>query len=1201
MLKKKIPNTFQTFISLKFLQLKKETNFLKIIPALIFGAVFFIGAASNISAQILFVDRLDDADVSACSDAPNDCTLRGAINKANSTPASSAAILFDSRVFIPGSSIVLSGGELSITTNVNLTINSISEIKITIDGNNQFRPFKIGTQSNVIFNNLIIKGGKSFDLPIRGGGIWNAGNLTINRSVIENNVSIQHGGGVYNEGNLTISDSTFRNNSALTSGGGIYNTGGIVNIGHSTINYNLSGSTGGSGGGVANNSGTIGIINSTIFGNEGNNGGGIGNFGTLILNSSTVSNNRTNPFFGVGGGVLNSGQFESRNSIIARNIAPNAPDFQGILSSLGYNLIQNTTLTTITGNTAGNILDQDPLFDQNGLQNNGGETLTIALSPNSPAIDAADPNNFPPIDQRRRTRPADGDNNGSLLPDIGAFELSRILIVTKTADTNDGVCDSDCSLREAITVANSTSTDEIITFDPAVFSSPQTIILSGTELVIQNNGTLTINGAGMNVLTISGNEASRVINILFNSNVIINNLSIKNGSVTTTSGEGIWGGGILNAGALILNDVNISNCFSLRDGGGLFSADNFQTTINNSVIENNTGNLGTGGGIYVRRGTISINNSLIKNNQAKIGGGIDNLASVSMTNSVVDNNYASDSGGGIRNNASFNLSKSSIINNTSVNEGGGLRGDRFTISNSIISGNSSAVGGGIMSVSLTLINSTIDGNYAGFGGGIYIFGSGSKSIVSSTISNNISSDGAGGVSNFTGILNLINSTISGNSAVQDGGGINNRGILNLTNSTIARNSSASGGGIINLGGTVNARNSIIAANSLEDFFGTITSGGYNLIGNTQSTTIVGTNLETNIIGADPQLLPLRNYGGLTKTHALRPTSPAIDKALLTDILSTTADQRGRIRPYDFPTIPNAPNGDGSDIGAFERQANDVNGISLFDFDGDGKTDIAVFRPSVGEWWYRKSGSGQVSAAQFGQATDIITPADFTGDRKTDIAVFRPNSGEWFVLRSDDSSFYSFPFGISGDIPLAADFDGDGKADPVIFRPSNSTWYILNSSGETTITAFGASGDIPQVGDFDGDGKADLAVFRPSTGEWWINRSATQTVIVYNFGTASDKPVPADYTGDGRADVAFWRPSTGEWFILRSENNSFYSFPFGTSGDIPAAGDYDGDGRSDAAVFRPSNGTWYLLQSTSGFSALGFGSTGDLPVPSAFIQ
>jgi hypothetical protein len=272
----------------------------------------------------------------------------------------------------------------------------------------------------------------------------------------------------------------------------------------------------------------------------------------------------------------------------------------------------------------------------------------------------------------------------------------------------------------------------------------------------------------------------------------------------------------------------------------------------------------------------------------------------------------------------------------------------------------------------------------------------------------------------------------------------------------------------------------------------------------------------------------------------------------------------------------------------------------FDFDGDAKTDVSIYRPSVGEWWYLRSSDNANRAFQFGNSTDKIAPADFTGDGKTDIAFFRPSNGFWYILRSEDSLFTAFPFGTNGDIPTPADYDGDGKADAAVFRPSTSTWYVSKSSGGTIFQQFGATGDVPVVADYDGDAKADIAIYRVALGQWWILRSSDGTNRVYTFGVSTDKPVQGDYTGDGKADVAVYRPSTGFWYILRSEDTLFFGFPFGAVGDIPTPGDYDGDGKSDAAIFRPSNNTWYLNRSTAGVQFVGFGTTGDLPVPSAFV-
>jgi len=276
--------------------------------------------------------------------------------------------------------------------------------------------------------------------------------------------------------------------------------------------------------------------------------------------------------------------------------------------------------------------------------------------------------------------------------------------------------------------------------------------------------------------------------------------------------------------------------------------------------------------------------------------------------------------------------------------------------------------------------------------------------------------------------------------------------------------------------------------------------------------------------------------------------------------------------------------------------------TMFDFDGDAKADMSIFKPTDGTWWRLNSSTNNATynVLQMGVGTDQIVPADYTGDGKADVAVWRPSTAEWFVLRSEDNSYYGLQWGATGDIPVPGDFDGDGKADVAVFRPSQGLWYILQSTAGVRIDSFGNASDKPVVGDYDGDGKADVAIFRPSTGDWWVARS-TAGLIAIHFGGPGDRVTPADFTGDGKTDLAVFRPSTSVWYVLRSEDTTFYGFQFGTSTDIPAPADYDGDGKADVAIFRPAAGQWWVAASTAGVSSVGWGSPGDTPVPSAYVR
>ncbi|HEY0428291.1 MAG TPA: FG-GAP-like repeat-containing protein [Pyrinomonadaceae bacterium] len=264
----------------------------------------------------------------------------------------------------------------------------------------------------------------------------------------------------------------------------------------------------------------------------------------------------------------------------------------------------------------------------------------------------------------------------------------------------------------------------------------------------------------------------------------------------------------------------------------------------------------------------------------------------------------------------------------------------------------------------------------------------------------------------------------------------------------------------------------------------------------------------------------------------------------------------------------------------------------YDFDGDGKADISVYRSGT---WHLQQSSNGYTAIQFGLSSDKLAPADYDGDGKTDLAVYR--DGVWYLFRSSQG-FVSLQFGSSGDVPQAVDYDGDGKAEISVFRPSSGVWYIYNlSNNQVTIRQFGLSEDRAVAADYTGDGKADIAVFRPSNGVWYVLDLINNQASAFQFGQSNDKPVCGDFDGDGKADYAVYR--SGTWYVQKSTGGVLIQ-QFGLSDDIATAADYDGDGKTDIAVFRPSNGVWYVAQSASAMMIQQFGLAGDIAVPNAFV-
>lgn len=260
-----------------------------------------------------------------------------------------------------------------------------------------------------------------------------------------------------------------------------------------------------------------------------------------------------------------------------------------------------------------------------------------------------------------------------------------------------------------------------------------------------------------------------------------------------------------------------------------------------------------------------------------------------------------------------------------------------------------------------------------------------------------------------------------------------------------------------------------------------------------------------------------------------------------------------------------------------------------DYDGDGKSDVGIYRN--GTWVVIGSSNGSFLVDTLGSSTETPVPADYDGDGKTDIAVYSATTGLWRIKRSSDGVTTTLGHGGGSFIPVPGDYDGDGKADIAVY--ANGVWSIKRSSdGTTQVVAHGGPGWTPVQADYDGDGKTDVAVY--INGAWSILQSSNSTIRVVGHGGPTWTPVPEDYDGDGKADIAAY--TAGAWSILRSGDSGNTVLGHGGPTWVPVPADYDGDTKADIAVYN-SLGAWSIVKSAnSSIQVVGHGGgLSDVPL------
>ncbi len=661
--------------------------------------------------------------------------------------------------------------------------------------------------------------------PGNGGAIHlsASGTAMVDGGDVTNNTAVEGGGFWNSSASMTVAGTSFSDNEATgddagQGGGAIYNEGGSLRLDGVTITSNTASGTSGSGGGVLNNAGTLIVMSSTISDNDANRaGGGVEDAeGTTILIMSTFDGNSVAEDANPGnGGAVHSGA--------------------GLVVVAGG---------TYTNNRA---------VEGGGLWTSG----TLGITSNAEDI---------PVD---------------MMPDV--------VVPTITAPTismNEATGDDPDQGGGGI---YATPSGDIILFDAEV-SMNVASGTSGSGGGIFSAGSLSVTNA-----TITGNTANRagggiedaagtvlLVNVMLTDNSIDTarpgnggglhsgggDVTIRRGTVsgnTAVEGGGLWSNGTLTINGGAEGDASYDDDAEDGDRNGF-------TTVSGNEATGGMAGIG-GGGIYVESGGVaSVRYALIDGNSAS---------------------GASGSGGGVfvADGASASLAFSEVTGNTANRAGGGIE-----LFDDVLTDDSTAV----MLRQVMVDGNSIDAPMPGNGGGLHAGGAADVAVMMSTFSNNSASEGGGLWINVSASLDLGNSTVSDNEATGDGGGIydNGGGTISVSSATVADNmAGGDGGGLLSASDdSFSIQNTILSNNTAggmgPDCSGTFQSGGYNLIESSTGCVIQG-DTGTNITGADPGLQPLADNGGFTMTRAITASSRAIDAGQSMFDL----DQRGRQRRF----------------------------------------------------------------------------------------------------------------------------------------------------------------------------------------------------------------------------------------------------------------------------------------------------------------
>ncbi len=384
---------------------------------------------------------------------------------------------------------------------------------------------------------------------------------------------------------------------------------------------------------------------------------------------------------------------------------------------------------------------------------------------------------------------------------------------------------------------------------------------------------------------------------------------------------------------------------------------------------------------------------------------------------------------------------------------------------------------------------------------------------------------------------------------------------------------------------------------------------------------------TQVTPIDVTLPAAANNQPIVEVRFMTTNAAGSDEWTGIDDINITANS-----PNSFPTANTDMNGDGRTDYVTLRATNSpfTDGVSGSRkmLSNQAKRDQKGIRRNGGSttvyWYSGLNGSGSSSVVQWGLDSDFFVPADYDGDGKTDHAVWRPapaTFAAFYILQSADFTLKAELFGQNGDDPsVVGDYDGDGKADVAVYRQNatQSFFYFrgttVNAGGNITFLPWGNGSDEGITGDYDGDGKNDFCVRRnvSSANQFILLKSADNGVEFIDWGLFSDTDAPGDYDGDGKDDFAMVRGGANlSWYILERDGGGTGSNPivWGLGTDDIVPGDYDGDSRSDVAIWRadanPDLNFYHVRQSAritaagaeGNLSSVEWGTNADVPIQS----